>query len=155
MTHYSRNELNLSKKYESDPIFTGFLKLAEWELLSRYETTTHENLDTDRLKYVSSDDQKRERVYDRQGYLITSPEDMGTYNFAGPHTPMAHFRLDVIPWLLYGNTPDDNTTLWTRSLSFLRGGYLAISHFLNKEPNVSQTIDEEEELLRNTKPWLF
>lgn len=45
----------------------------------------------------------------------TDPVNQGTYNFADPNKePIEHFVKDVIPYYLWGNSPDDPTSFWER-----------------------------------------
>lgn len=46
--------------------------------------------------------------------LITSPTVMGTYNFASPTDSDKHRIKDVLPYLIWGNAVDDNTSLKER-----------------------------------------
>ena len=50
-----------------------------------------------------------EAVYDDQGMLVTDPANLGTYNYIGVQAPYGHGLVDVIPWIVWGNTPDDPT----------------------------------------------
>ena len=53
----------------------------------------------------------KQAVYDSDGLLVTSAENMGTYDFASPtSSPLGHRSLDVIPWVEWGNSPSDTTT---------------------------------------------
>ena len=65
-------------------------------------------------KYIDKQDGHSEAVYTGQkgkGVLTPHPEDMGTYNFFDYRRhPVLHFRFDVIPYMIYGNSPNDNST---------------------------------------------
>ena len=65
-------------------------------------------------KYVSVDGHI-EGVYDENGNLVTDSVNQGTYNFANPNKdPIGHFIKDVIPYYIWGNSPDDPTSFWER-----------------------------------------
>lgn len=58
-------------------------------------------------------------VYDKYGRLVTSDENMGTYDFGVVYNEnkqinqeglARHFRKDVYPWIYWGNTENDKTT---------------------------------------------
>ena len=78
---------------------------------------------------VMSPDGRFEVIYDKYGNEVTAPEDVGTYNFAPPvnnkfpdlvvFNQMHHFQEDVLPWIFWGNTPDDPTTIFDRLGSLL------------------------------------
>lgn len=56
------------------------------------------------------------------GEIVTNDEDMGIYNFASYiNDPRGHVRKDLIPWLIWGNTPDDKTTFIWRSFTSFKG----------------------------------
>jgi RHS repeat-associated protein len=56
-----------------------------------------------------------EVIYDYDGNIVTAPEDMGTYNYCPSQTSViGHAVLDVLPWLIWGNTRDDSTTFIQR-----------------------------------------
>jgi hypothetical protein len=80
-----------------------------WQLVSIEETMFHmfgENGEYN-LKFVSKDGYF-EAVYNKTGDLLTEindPINMGTFNYVNPITePQKHSKLDVYPYLLWGNT---------------------------------------------------
>lgn len=63
------------------------------------------------VKYQSADGHHEFIVQDIFGggwQIVTAPENVGTYNFFG--SGLRHLKIDVRPWLLFGNAPDDTTT---------------------------------------------
>ena len=47
------------------------------------------------------------------GMIVTSPENMGTYDFVPPHgiiNGVGHFGVDVFPWIIWGNSENDTTS---------------------------------------------
>ncbi len=60
-------------------------------------------------------DDGREAIYDSNGYLVTDPRDEGSYNHSVPDKQWwkitdrnsAHFKLDVLPWIILGNNDED------------------------------------------------
>lgn len=67
-------------------------------------------------KYMSSDGHF-EVIYDANGAMVTAPEDAGSYNLLPPDGVIGcvgHFSLDMLPWYLWGNSPDDSTTIGQR-----------------------------------------
>ena len=54
----------------------------------------------------------RQAIYDRNGNLVSTPENMGTYDFASPNSSSGvrdHLPVDVQPWTEWGNSSNDTT----------------------------------------------
>ena len=97
----------------------------EWEMLSEGQSACHQFTaeNGENTKWVSSD-KKKEAIYDSQGRLVLADEDVGTYNLCpfvsnqGPitavKTGIGHFFKDMLPWYLWGNSPNDQTTIVDR-----------------------------------------
>lgn len=64
-------------------------------------------------KYISPDGH-HEGVYDANGNLVTDPLNMGTYNFSPPSDKPGHLLKDIVPYVIWGNTPEDPTALMDR-----------------------------------------
>ena len=77
----------------------------------------------DNQKWVSPDG-RYEVIFDSSGTRrVDADEDEGTYNFGDPSKDAyGHFVLDVIPWLIYGNSANDKTTFQERRDAFIRDG---------------------------------
>ncbi|MCD4813027.1 hypothetical protein K8S19_04985 [bacterium] len=112
--HYNRNENNDVPEYEGDIPedwieFPGELKI--------YHTQGISNANN--LKY-SSLDGEMEGVY-KDGKLVADSLNMGTYNFGSPKDNwFGHLVLDLVPYYLWGNSPDDPSTMKDRLLLPLR-----------------------------------
>ena len=95
----------------------------EWEMLSKGESACHQFTAKNgaNTKWLSPDG-KMEAVYDSQGRLVLADEDVGTYNRCPSRgkyltkvvTSIGHFFEDMLPWYLWGNSPDDQTTIVDR-----------------------------------------
>lgn len=107
--HYNRNQYNRPPTTERAAIRRRWVRMS-WakSAFHRLGKGAEKN-----VKYVSPDG-RHEAVYDQNGNLVTSDENMGTYNFVGPDDGFGHFREDVAPYWLWGNTPNDGTSLLTR-----------------------------------------
>lgn len=55
-----------------------------------------------------------EVVFAPNGVLVTSAEELGTFNFYGPTKTKAHAMYDMIPFWLWGNTRTDKNSLMNR-----------------------------------------
>ena len=57
---------------------------------------------------------------------ITDPEHMGTYNYFHPKGNLfekaGHVLVDVGPWVVFGNSPNDLSTIYSRSKDSLVSG---------------------------------
>ena len=109
--HYGRNRYNvgLPKNKEQAEIW-------RWkpELANCHQNTAPKDKKYEHIKYVSPDG-KREVIFDYTGTkVITADEDVGTYNYADPDLWLAHFVVDILPWLRYKNTPEDSTEWYER-----------------------------------------
>ena len=116
--HYTRNRYNtppLNKEEAEKLVANGlFIKMSETKdvyhemgVASTYNPANND-------KYVSVDGHI-EGVYDENGNLVTDSVNQGTYNFANPNKdPIGHFIKDVIPYYIWGNSPDDPTSFWER-----------------------------------------
>jgi hypothetical protein len=62
---------------------------------------------TGNRKFISPNG-RCELVFKSDGTLEMNPVNIGTYNFYDPQNDKAgHIVFDVVPYLLFGNTPDD------------------------------------------------
>ena len=60
-------------------------------------------------KFVSSDG-RREVIFDENGYVVTDPRDIGTYNMCPSGTmwgDAGHVCVDILPWVIFGNDDSD------------------------------------------------
>jgi len=62
----------------------------------------------------------QQAIYDSEGNLVSTPENMGTYDYESPgiFTLDEHHYLDIIPWLIWGSSPLDSTTYEARVKAF-------------------------------------
>lgn len=99
------------------------------------------------LKWVSADGlQEFVYRYEEGGYVLLTdandPVNVGTYNYASPDDATAHLWLDVVPWILWGNGPNDTTTLKTRLEMQVTGAFGLLDEILNK-PRLKVILDYE------------
>ncbi|VEN74187.1 hypothetical protein EPICR_30120 [Candidatus Desulfarcum epimagneticum] len=73
------------------------------------------------IKFVSPDGHS-EAIFRPNGFRITDPVNGPTYNYADPRQdPVGHFFLDMAPYYIWGNTPDDPTIISERFFGGYRG----------------------------------
>ena len=116
--HYNRNAHNpeFPEQYDAD-------YFDEWD--DNVSANCHQFTSPKRnnKKYVSTDG-RFEVIYNDKGYRVDDPRDVGTYNFISPNKDgLGHVIVDVLPWIWYGNSPNDTTTPFERVCSFF-GIYL-------------------------------
>ena len=123
--HYNRNI------YNQPPLTVDEAKKLGWKPMSDGQNIYHSNpWDREAVwyeKYLSPDG-KREAVYDFKGRLVTDPRYMGTYNLYSPRggvwSKFMHFYADILPYWLFGNTPDDQTPAADRLFGHGTGEWL-------------------------------
>ena len=118
--HYSRNELNNMPQTEGNAVKAGYVKVAE------SDDKFHQNNQNSgrNRKYISSDGHS-EAVYYSNGKLNDTPEDQGTYNVFSANGNvferyLGHGIFDVLPYMLWGNSPEDDTTIVDRIIMIFR-----------------------------------
>lgn len=114
--HYLRNKLNKNlPKNDTEAAERG------WRKLSDKDSSMHQFHREDGVKNSKwiSPNGHREVVFTGKGenqHITTDPRDQGTYNFFDPKKhPIGHATLDVLPYMLWGNSADDSTTLYSRT----------------------------------------
>lgn len=133
--HYLRNKLN-----KNLPQNDAEAERRGWRKLSDKDSSMHQFNKSDGVrnsKWVSPSGH-REVVFTGKGEnqrIATDPRDVGTYNFFDPKKhPLGHATFDVMPYMLWGNSVDDSTTIITR----------AIKTYENFKNNAVDTIDDIE-----------
>ncbi len=109
--HYERNKHNVNlPQNQAEAIEWGW----EPEVADCHQNTSSK--DKPHIKYVSPDGKHRENIFNYDGdEVITAVEDEPTYNYASPDWPLEHGVLDILPWIRYGNEPEDPTTWYKRT----------------------------------------
>ena len=117
--HYNRNQYNTwQPRNAAQAERSGWTKLS-WFKAAYHKQGPKENRRNQ--KWVSPSG-KCEVVYDETGTeIVTDPVNMGTYNFFPASDAENHYKYDVKPYILWGNTPDDPTKRWHRKLGTYRG----------------------------------
>lgn len=127
--HYLRNKLNKNlPQNDEDAAKQGWRKLSDKDS-SMHQFHTEDGVKNS--KWVSPDGH-REVVFTGKGanqHISTDPRDQGTYNFFDPKKhPIGHATLDVVPYLLLGNSSDDGTSMYDRAFE-------SIKNFTEKKVN--------------------
>ena len=118
--HYLRNKLNKDlPQNDADAKAQGWRKLSSKED-AMHQFKTHDGVRNS--KWISPDGH-REVVFTGKGanqHITKDPIDAGTYNFYDPQKhPIGHTLVDALPYVFWGNTANDPTTMYGRlSTSF-------------------------------------
>ena len=113
--HYARNIFNNTSYTESELINKGY----EHEPPSSDKFHQNNQLDGKRnRKYVIGEWFSSEMVYYHDGTINDTPEDRGTFNtYSGDNAflnVVVHGVCDVVPYIIWGNSSDDTTTIIDR-----------------------------------------
>lgn len=74
---------------------------------------------TENRVYVHKDGHK-EAVYDANGKLVQDGINDGSYNYEHPeNNPFGHYIKDIEPWLRWGASPNDPTTIPERTYAYM------------------------------------
>ncbi len=118
--HYSRNRYNNPLPQSIDEAKTWGWDIEEADYCHQFGVPNISN-----VKYVPSED-GREQIFVSNDVVENSPKNIATHNFFHPQKhPILHGAFDVVPWVRYGNTPDDATKLYERIMKPLIYQYYA------------------------------
>ena len=122
VAHYNRNRLNKDDCSEQELKEKGYTP----EPSSSDKFHQNNQIDNKRnRKYVIGDWGSGEIVYYSDGTVNNTPEDRGTYNvYSGDNgflNIVVHGTFDVIPYLVWGNSLHDSTTIVDRVLVIFGG----------------------------------
>ncbi|EPX64445.1 hypothetical protein D187_005579 [Cystobacter fuscus DSM 2262] len=109
--HYGRNSQNRTPPRDV-AIKEGWEKMSDLKSIYHRHGKGNEHNE----KYVSPDGMC-EAVYKPDGQLVTDPANLGTYNYSSQLTfwgSVGHGIVDVVPYVLLGNSLQDNTPIWYR-----------------------------------------
>ncbi|MBU1682581.1 hypothetical protein KJ742_01405 [Patescibacteria group bacterium] len=113
--HYHRN----AYQFGHLPATQNALETEEWGECLDGEAIAHNVGTTGNIDCRGKGDNKgQQAVYDEDGNLVTTAENMGTYDFEPPallnNIYRDHADVDVDPWIIWGNSPQDSTTMQER-----------------------------------------
>jgi len=92
--------------------------------------------------YLGPDGHK-EAVYDKDGKLVTDGVNDGSYNYFHPSKePLYHFSFDICPWILWGQSPTDSTTVKSRIHAYMG----------DLEGGIRRTLKQQKRPKGNWKP---
>ena len=113
--HYNRNVFNKTDYSQNElgkPVEDNAAKFHQ------NNTVINSNGESANKKYVIGDWFSSEVVYYSDGTINNTPEDRGTFNvYSGGNVFLnitVHGVFDVIPYMIWGNSPDDSTTMIDR-----------------------------------------
>ena len=117
----------------------GYHKINEQKDAYHEQGTSNNSNPQNNDKWISPDG-KKEVVFNENGEKVTDSVNMGTYNYANPETnPIGHFFMDMLPYYILGNTPDDPSTFDERIL----GTYTGDVNTTSSERNANRDLYHE------------
>jgi len=142
--HYSRNKFNIIL-----PTSPELAENAHWENLDDNKSYFHQlgEGNINNQKWISPDGHK-EVVFDSKGNIVTDPLNQGSLNIIGPGNLIedaGHFAVDVVPYIIYGNSANDPSTMIDRIMWSVDG-------FINADvPKEDSKRDKTAEEVINKK----
>lgn len=129
---------NLNKAGQADKL--GFVPVPDYQNSSHRVPDPGSGVNNENNFKRLSPDGKWELVFDKNGNILTRPANRGTFNVVpASESWTGHFVNDVVPALLYGNSPDDPTTFWQRAAAYGKGVPGIIDESLPDEDSVLWT----------------
>ena len=106
--HYNRLNLSLQQLNElprspEEAIAKGYTKATYFE--NRYHVNNGMWSNEKYINRVTG----QEVIFDRYGNIVTSPENIGTFNYGTDPNSKEHFYYDVLPYWIWGNSENDTT----------------------------------------------
>ena len=120
--HYNRNKNNTTPSNDEieDIINGNSVWIKQEDKYNRYHRFTNGTQGDEAVfnKKFMTDDGRNEVIIcipnnGKSPYIVTDPNNEGTYNM-GPGKGIPHFVKDVLPYWIYGNSPDDTTKWYQR-----------------------------------------
>ena len=92
-------------------------------------------------------DGHKEAVYDKNGNLVKDGVNDGSYNyFPRTEQPLLHFSFDISPWIMWGQSRTDNTTVKSRIYAYMGDLEGGISRTLQLEKRPTVKIQNEGQI---------
>ncbi|MBO7583050.1 MAG: hypothetical protein J6T20_04605 [Treponema sp.] len=113
----------------SKPIPDSDLSILNLILRNTYEISIHRMRGEDENEVYTNDD-GREFVYDKDGKLVTNAWNQGSYNYAPYSKPVDKFLLDILPWIVWGNTRDDPTSMRERLYYYSMDLFYSVQYYI-------------------------
>lgn len=118
--HYTRNDNQPNPPSTTSDLTSG---PTGGEFTSYGETGTHNVGTSGNVDYRGNPGgayEGHQYIYDNSGNLVNNDLNGGTFDFHSPGSNLpGHFFQDVIPWLVWGNTPFDPSTPSERACALL------------------------------------
>jgi len=115
------NRVDTAHSYDiTNPIVQKKLAFVHTILKNTTENHSHRLNGASGNQYYLRRSDGAEAVFDAQGNLVTDCANKGKANLANPATrPLAHFAIDVLPWLINGNCDIPVTRTEERVLAYI------------------------------------
>jgi hypothetical protein len=131
--------VKLIKKGEVNPKHAAIIRSI---LRHTNEVCIHQQNGASANRVFVSEDGHKEAVYGEDGKLVQDGINDGSYNYYHPsEEPLRHFSFDISPWIMWGNSREDSTTVKSRIYAYmgdLEGGVRGALANKIEEKNPSQ-----------------
>ena len=102
-------------------------------LANTNETEIHRMSGQHENKTYLHKDGKKEAVYDKSGKLVKDGINDGSYNYFHPQNdPLRHFTFDITPWIQFGTSRKDPTSMEKRIHAYSADIFAAVSRIRKK-----------------------
>jgi RHS repeat-associated protein len=116
LLHYNRNVFNQDVSY--NVANKNWVRMFPEEAIYHRMGPGNENNE----KYVSPDIVfQSEAVFNSEHRTVTDPANMASFNFFLSKLFPLHFYADMLPYYIWGNSPDDSASLWERLTASYKG----------------------------------
>ena len=117
-----------------------------WILSHTYEVQMHRMRGASENKVFVHKDGHKEAVFDKDGNAVKDGINDASYNYYPANTqPLMHFTFDINPWIMWGNSPTDPTTVNERIYAYmgdLEGGIKRAHAMRKKRPTIAQPLTD-------------
>ncbi|MDF3131162.1 hypothetical protein P0Y35_18275 [Kiritimatiellaeota bacterium B1221] len=121
----------LSFIYSEEPTQEQITLIRNW-LSHTSETKIHQMRGATGNKLFLHQDGHKEAVFDKEGHPVKDGINDASYNYAHPiEEPLNHFNMDILPWLLWGSSRLDPTSVEERVEAYSRalgGGLVEVQN---------------------------
>ncbi len=146
----TEKELKLApyiQQIKSGKISTQKISILYTILQNTHEVCIHQqNGAKDNTVYLSPDGHK-EAVYGKDKKLVKDGVNDGSYNYFHPtEQPLLHFSFDISPWIMWGQSRTDHTTVESRIYAYMGDLEGGINRSLQQKKRSTVKIQNEGQI---------
>lgn len=108
------------KQIQNGTINSNQLAILYLIIQNTAEVCIHQQNGAKENKVYLGPDGHKEAVYDKNGKLVKDGINDGSYNYYHPSKePLCHFSFDICPWIMWGQSRTDTTTVKSRIYAYM------------------------------------